>query len=112
MNPNQTTTSQFLKRSRLFYAVLGLSLAPRLVAADNAKVKVLEKCDQIDPKVLRISEAKAKIVTTQDPNHRKVLELVMDYAKAGVGAGLGKNFPEGTNLKKYSAIRFWVRSDC
>jgi len=85
--------------------------AARLEAADSAKVKVLEKCEHIDPKLLRVTEAKAKVVTTQDPEHRKVIELVMDYAKAGAVSGLGKDFPGGVNLKKYSAIRFWVRSD-
>ena len=95
---------------RLVYTFV-LLCSCSLEAADSAKVKVLEKCDQIDLKTLRIGEAKAKVVTTQDPEHRKVIELVMDYAKAGAWSSMGKDFPEGLNLKKYSAIRFWVRSD-
>ena len=36
----------------------------------------------------------------------------MDYAKPGGWCGLSKTFPDNLNFKKYSAIRFWVRSDC
>jgi hypothetical protein len=97
---------------KLCLAVLGLVLAPLCLAADSQKVKVLESCNTVDLKALRIYEAKVKAVTTQDPAHRKAIEIVMDYAKAGAWSGIGKDFPPGVNLKKYSAIRFWVRSDC
>jgi hypothetical protein len=81
-------------------------------AADTTKVKVLDKLEHIDAKSLKIREAKAKIVATDEPDHRKVLELAMDYAKANSWSGFNKFFPEGNlNPKKYTAIRFWVRSN-
>jgi len=96
---------------KLSLSLLSLISAAHCFAADSAKVKVLETCDKIDPKTVRITEAKAKSIPTQDPEHRKAIELVMDYAKPGAWSGLGKDFPEHLNLKKYAAIRFWVRSD-
>ena len=81
-------------------------------AADNVKVKVIDPCDRIDPKTSILHLIKAKVVTTNDPEHRKVLELSIDYAKPGTYPGYTKTFPAGTlNPKKYSAVRFWYRSD-
>ena len=95
-------------------------MAPRLCAADNAKVKVLERCDLIDPKVLRISEAKAKIVTTQDPNHRKVLELVMIDRKLLFSRtarrvsffAQRRDFQHGASLFKQSSVFYALLGLC
>ena len=95
-----------------YLPVLTCLVATNLVAADTTKVKVLDKLDQIDAKTIKLHEAKGKIVITEDSEHRKALELVIDYAKANTGGGFNKSFAEGTiNPKKYSAIRFWVRGN-
>lgn len=81
-------------------------------AADNVKVKVIDRCDHIDPRTSTLSDVRAKTVATNDPEHRKVLELFIDYAKPGTWPGYVKSFPAGMlNPKKYSALRFWYRSD-
>jgi hypothetical protein len=94
----------------LCLTAVSLLAVPFCIAADAPKVKILESCDRVDPKALRINQAQVKSVPTPDPAHRKVLEVVMDYAVAGGRPGLGKDFPAGS-LQKFSAIRFWVRSD-
>jgi hypothetical protein len=94
----------------LCLTALGFVAAPLCIAADSPKVKIVESCDRVDLKALRINQAQVKSVLTQDPEHRKVLEMVMDYAVAGGRPGFGKDFP-AVNLQKFQAIRFWVRSD-
>ncbi|MEI6714227.1 MAG: hypothetical protein WCO60_10775 [Verrucomicrobiota bacterium] len=81
-------------------------------AADNVKAKVIDPCDRIDPRTSMLNLVKAKVVPTNDPDHRKALELSIDYAKPGTDPGYAKVFPAGMlNPKKYSAVRFWYRSD-
>ncbi len=105
-----------MKYPSLLLSLLGsflfLSDAP-LLAADTQKVKVIDKFDRIDPKTVRFGDARGKLFSTPDPNHPKVMEVTMDYAKPGGTCGFSKTFPEGTaRAKKHSAIRFWVRSNC
>jgi len=81
-------------------------------AAEGPKVKVIDPCDRIDPRTSSLNLLKAKVVPTNDPDHRKALELSIDYAKPGTDPGYAKVFPAGMlNPKKYSAVRFWYRSD-
>lgn len=97
----------------LHVTVISLTLllvTPRLFA-DPAKVAVLENCDRIDPKAMHVTDCKAKVVDTKDAAHAKVIEVVFDYAKPGANGNIGKDFPANLDLKKYGAIRFWVRSD-
>ncbi|MEI6715578.1 MAG: hypothetical protein WCO60_17615 [Verrucomicrobiota bacterium] len=88
-------------------------VATSAFAADTAKVKVIDACDRIDPKTSILADVKAKVVPTNDPDHRRALELSIDYAKPGSYPGYMKTFPVGmVNPKKYSAVRFWYRSNC
>ena len=94
----------------LALTLLGLAVGPLCFAADAPKVKVLESGKSGDLKSLNLVETKVKVVSTRDADHTKVIEAVMDYAKPGVFPSIGKGFAVG-ELKKYSAVRFWVRSD-
>lgn len=87
-------------------------LASNAIAQAPQKTKVLDALNSIDPKTLEIRNAKGKIVSTPDPEHRQALELIIDYAKPDTCPGVFKKIAPGTlDLKKYSAIRFWVRSN-
>jgi len=82
------------------------------LAADAQKVKVLDSCDKIDPKATVLSELKAKVVPTTDPAHPKAMEVSIDYAKPGTYPNFGRKFAPGMlDPKKYSALRFFVRSN-
>lgn len=94
----------------LALTILGLAVVPLGIAADATKVKVLQSGKTLDLKSMIVIEAKVKAVATQDAEHPKVIEMVMDYATPGAFPTLGKTFGPG-ELKNYSAIRFWVRSD-
>jgi hypothetical protein len=96
---------------KFFPLFLCLVTAP-LFAADSAKVKVLDKLDKIDPKTINAGNCKLKIISTPDPEHHKVLEVVADFAKPGVGYSFGKTFePNTLKPKKHVAVRFWAKSN-
>lgn len=99
-------------RLRKFLLLSMLVVVTAASAADSPKVKVIDPCDRIDPRTSMLHLLKAKVVPTNDPDHRKALELSIDYAKPGTDPGYAKTFPAGMlNPKKYSAVRFWYRSD-
>ena len=80
--------------------------------APKAKAKVLEKFDFIDPKTVKLTDIKAKVVSTQDPDHRKALEMIGDFHKAESYPRVEKMFPAGTlNAAKYSGIRFYAKTE-
>ncbi|MEI6713980.1 MAG: hypothetical protein WCO60_09520 [Verrucomicrobiota bacterium] len=87
-------------------------IAANAFAADIPKTKVLDNLNAIDPRTLQFREARAKIVNTQDSEHGKALELVMDYRKPDISPAFFKTFlPRTIDPQKYVAIRYWVRSD-
>ncbi len=93
-------------------AIVLAGLSAPLFAADASKNKILEKFEHMDEKTIKIGDAKAKIVNTQDKEHSKALELKMDYAKPNSYPGFSKSFPEATlNPTRYSGFSIWVRSD-
>jgi hypothetical protein len=81
-------------------------------ATPGAKLKPLDRCDVIDPKTTLLHEVVAKVATTADPQHRKALEVTIDYAKPGSYPGYMKTFGQGLiDLKKISAVRLLYRSN-
>ncbi len=101
-----------MKHFLKFLPLLACLMVTPARGADVPKVKVLDQFNTIDPKTLKSIEAKIKIVPTPDAAHNKVLEMVADFAKPGAWVGVMKMFPAGTiNPKKYSAIRFFARSN-
>lgn len=83
-----------------------------LHAAEDRKFKTLEEFHSIDPKSVQLKELKGKVVPTTDPLHAKVLELNIDFAKPGTYPSVSKLFKAGLiDPKKYSGIRFFVRSN-
>lgn len=101
-----------MKNLRALIVTLSTAMLPHLsLAADASKAKILDKFDSIDPKTVKLSEVKTKIVATKDPAHPKALELIADFAKPG-WPNLQKRFPEGTISKqKFSGISIWARSN-
>ena len=87
-------------------------VATSAFAANAQKVKVIDAFNTIDPKTVTASEVKMKIISTPDPDHRKALEMVADFAKPGSWPWVKKVVPPGImNPKKYSGIRFYAKSD-
>lgn len=82
------------------------------VAEDEAgRVKYLDRFHAIDPKSLRASELKLKVVPGEDVAHSRALELSADFAKPGAYTHLVKTFAAGTvNSKKHSGVRFFIKS--
>ncbi|MEI6712243.1 MAG: hypothetical protein WCO60_00715 [Verrucomicrobiota bacterium] len=78
----------------------------------KGKAKVLDKFDTIDPKTVKLVDIKAKVIPTQDPEHRKVLEMIADFQKPGSYPLVQKSFQAGLlNPAKYSGIRFFAKTD-
>ncbi|MEI6714838.1 MAG: carbohydrate binding domain-containing protein [Verrucomicrobiota bacterium] len=87
-------------------------VVPSAFAAPGTKGRPLDSCDSIDPKTTVQHEVVAKVITTTDPQHRKALELTIDYAKPGGYPGYMKTFTPGiVDPKKVSAVRFFCRSN-
>ncbi|MEI6713941.1 MAG: hypothetical protein WCO60_09325 [Verrucomicrobiota bacterium] len=86
--------------------------AVELSAAEAGKGKVIDNFNTIDPKSVKIWDLKAKSASTQDPAHRKVLEIAVDFAKPGTWPTVAKLLPPGgIDTKKYSGIRLSYKSD-
>ncbi|MEY5027171.1 MAG: hypothetical protein RLZZ244_2699 [Verrucomicrobiota bacterium] len=94
----------------LWLGAVGLSFAS--LQAEEGKGKMLDSFNTIDPKTVKLIEVKAKVVSTPDPAHKRVVEVTCDYAKAGGFYHLHKLVPEGLlDARKYSGFRFWAKSD-
>lgn len=78
----------------------------------KGKAKVIDKFDTIDPKTVKLVDIKAKVIPTQDPDHRKVLEMIADFQRPGSYPLVQKTVQAGLlNPAKYSGIRFFAKTD-
>lgn len=87
-------------------------LAPMQGRADDAvKTKVIDTFQTLDPKSTQISEIKVRTVPAPEVPHKRALEITADYAKSGAYYYIRKVLPAGAiDLKKYSGVRFWLKS--
>lgn len=91
-------------------AVWLLSL-PSVAEDEAGRVKYLDKFHVIDPKSIKATELKLKVVSGEDAAHNRALELSADFAKPGAYTHLVKTFAAGTvNSKKHSGVRFFMKS--
>lgn len=101
-----------MKNFRKYLPLFLCLIVTQLVAADTAKVKVLDHFYTIDPKTVNGGNCKLKAVTTTNPEHHKAVEIVADFAKAGAWYSFNKKFEPGTvKPNKYLGYRFWAKSN-
>lgn len=88
-----------------------LLASPCLEAADTLKTRKLDSLEGPPPKQ-SFSLGTAKVITTKDREHAKVLEFTSDYPHPFHAPGITLGFKPGSaNPKKYSGFRIWLRSD-
>lgn len=101
----------FLPISALVVSIAGFVVAQTSLA-ETPKNKVIDASHTLDPKSTKIENLKARIVSTPDPAHKKVLELSADFSVPGVWYTFRKYFLPGTiDPNKYKAVRFFYKSE-
>lgn len=90
-----------------YVAISGYALAA------DAPGKPLDKFQTLDPKTTaQWDEIKAKVISTPDPAHPKVLEITSNFPKPDAWPQFAKLFRPGTlNPKLFSGIRFHAKTD-